>query len=178
MLSALLRFFVRRPATITLAALLLATAGAPAWAQYKWRDSRGQVHASDLPPPPGIPEKDVLQRPAATGRPVAAAAPAALAASGAAPGAVVANRSPLDPELEARRKRAEQDAKANAKAEEDKLAAQRADNCQRARQQLALMDNGQRLVQFNAKGERVVMDDAARANEQAQARQVMASDCR
>ena len=178
MLSALLQPFVRRPAAITLAALLLATAGAPAWSQYTWRDSRGQVHASDLPPPRDIPDKDVLRRPAATARPVAAAAPVASAASDAAPGAVVATRPPLDPELEARRKRAEQDAKANAKAEEDKLAALRADNCQRARQQLAVMDNGQRLVQFNARGERVLMDDAARANEQAQARRVVASDCR
>lgn len=184
MRSALLQHLVHRPATITLAALLLATASAPAWAQYKWKDSRGQVHASDLPPPREIPDKDVLQRPAAPTRPVAAATPAASAvsaasaASGAPPGAVVATRPPLDPELEARRKRAELDAKAKAKADEDKLAAQRADNCQRARQQLALMENGQRLVQFNAKGERVVMDEAARANEQAQARRVVASDCR
>jgi len=176
--SALLQPFDRRLATITLAALLLTTAGAPAWAQYTWRDSRGQVHASDLPPPRDIPDKDVLRRPSATARPVAAAAPAASGASGAALGAVVATRPLLDPELEARRKRAEQETKAKAKAEEDKLAAQRADNCQRARQQLALMDNGQRLVQFNARGERVVMDDSARANEQAQARGVMASDCR
>lgn len=180
MLSALLRSSVRRPATILLTALLLATAGAPAVAQYKWKDSRGQVHVSDRPPPSDIPDKDVLRRPATTARPAAAApaASAASAGSAAAPGAVVATRAPLDPELEARRKRAEQDAKAKAKAEEDTLAAQRADNCQRARQQLALMDNGQRLVQFNARGERVAMDDAARANEQALARRVVAADCR
>lgn len=177
MLSALLRSAVRRPATISLAALLLATAGAPALAQYKWKDSRGQVHVSDLPPPRDIPDKDVLLRPATTARPVTTA-PAASAAAGAASGAVVATRAPLDPELETRRKRAEQDAKAKAKVEEDTLAAQRADNCQRARQQLALIDNGQRLVQFNAKGERVAMDDAARANEQALARRVVAADCR
>ena len=57
-------------------------------------------------------------------------------------------------------------------------AAQRADNCQRARQHLATLETGQRLVQVNAKGERIVLDDAGRASEMAQARQVMAGNCR
>jgi hypothetical protein len=164
------------PASLGLAlALLLATATGPAWAQYKWKDSRGQVHVSDLPPPRDIPEKDVLQRPAAPRTPTAAAAPATavLPASATAPA-----KPATDPELEARRKRAELDASAKAKADADKLTAQRADNCQRARQQLETLNNGQRLVQFNAQGERVVMDDTARSAAAAQARQVVATDCR
>jgi hypothetical protein len=160
----------------------MALAAQPAWAQYKWRDSRGQVHASDLPPPRDIPDKDVLQRPAVVVRTAPATSPSASASASAASapvaGGAAAARAPMDPELEARRKKAELDAKASAKAEEDRQAAQRADNCQRARQQLATLDSGHRLVQFNAKGERTVMDDAARANETAQARRVVASDCR
>ena len=155
--------------------LLLATATSPAWAQYKWKDSRGQVHASDLPPPREIAEKDVLQRPAAARTPIAAPVPAPLASAASA--AALAKPA-VDPELEARRKKAELDAGAKAQADAGKLAAQRADNCQRARQQLGTLDNGQRLVQFNAQGERVVMDDAARASAAAQARQVVATDCR
>jgi hypothetical protein len=162
----------------SLLVLALALATQPAWAQYKWRDSRGQVHVSDLPPPREIPDKDVLQRPAVVARAAPAAAPTASVTSAPVASGVAANRAPLDPELEARRKKAELDAKASAKAEEDRQAAQRADNCQRARQQLATLDSGQRLVQFNAKGERTVMDDAARANETAQARRVVATDCR
>jgi hypothetical protein len=157
-------------------ALLLVTATGLAWVQYKWKDSRGQVHVSDLPPPRDIPEKDVLQRPAAPRTPTAAAAApatAALPASATAPA-----KPATDPELEARRKRAELAASAKAKADADKLAAQRADNCQRARQQLETLNNGQRLVQFNAQGERVVMDDTARNAAAAQARQVVATDCR
>ena len=147
---------------------------APASAQYKWKDSRGQIHVSDLPPPRDIPEKDVLQRPAASARPVApAAAPAASAASAALPA-----RPAVDPELEARRKQAEQEAKAKAQADADKLAAQRADNCRRAREQMAVLDSGQRLVQVNPQGERVVMDDAARASAAEQLRKAMTTDCR
>ncbi len=164
------------PASLGLAlTLLLASVASPAWAQYRWKDSRGQVHASDLPPPREIAEKDVLQRPAAGRNTAVAPAPAAAAS----PASVAAPFRPaVDPELEARRKRAEQDAAAKARADADKLSAQRADNCRRARQQLDTLDNGQRLVQFNAQGERVVMDDTARAATAAQARQVLASDCR
>ena len=49
---------------------------------------------------------------------------------------------------------------------------------QRARQQLATLDSGTRLVRVDGQGERVVLDDAARANEAALARRVIASDCR
>lgn len=162
------------PALLGLAlTLLLATAAGPAWAQYKWTDSRGQMHASDLPPPREIPEKDVLQRPTAARKAAAAPAPLASAASAAA-----LAKPAVDPELEARRKKAALDAGAKARADADQQAAQRADNCQRARQQLGTLDNGQRLVQFNAQGERVVMDDAARARAAAQARQVVTTDCR
>lgn len=164
------------PASLGLALTLLVLAtSSPAWAQYRWKDSRGQVHVSDLPPPRDIPDKDLLQRPAAPRQPTAAPAPAAATApaSGAAP-----TKPAVDPELEARRKRVEQDTAAKAKADAAKLAVQRSDNCRRVREQLATLNNGQRLVQFNAQGERVVMDDVARANAAAQAHQVEATDCR
>lgn len=162
---------------IALALACLLAANTPAWAQYKWKDSRGQVHVSDLPPPRDIPDKDVLQRPNPVQRPLPApVAAAGSAASAPAPG--LAAKPALDPELEARRKKAELETKAKAQAEEERAAAVRAENCQRARQQLATLDNGQRLVQFNAKGERVVMDDNARAAAAAQARQVASTDCR
>ena len=163
----------RRLSAVCLAALLLGAG--PALAQYKWKDSRGQVHASDMPPPRDIPDKDVLQRPS-SGPSRMAAAPATgatLAASAALPG-----KLPVDPELEARRKRAEDEAKALKRADEDRLAAQRSENCQRARQQMATLDNGQRLVRYTDKGERVVLDDAARADEAQVARRAIAQDCR
>jgi hypothetical protein len=151
----------------------------PAVAQYKWKDNRGQVHLSDLPPPRDIPDKDVLQRPS-TALNRAAAMPAARSASvaSAAAAAALPSKLPVDPELEARRKRAEDETKARNRADEDRLATQRAENCQRARQQMAVLDNGQRLVRYNDKGERVVLDDAARADEAQGARRAMAQDCR
>ncbi|MDO9283405.1 MAG: DUF4124 domain-containing protein [Aquabacterium sp.] len=161
-------------AATTLAVVLALCCGAAA-AQYKWKDSRGQLHASDQPPPREIPDKDVLQRPAPRSQ-AAPVPPAAAAAS--APASAAISRPPVDPELQQRRARAEQEAKARAKADEDRLALQRAENCQRARQQLATLDSGTRLVRVNDKGERVALDDATRASEMAQARNVIASECR
>ncbi len=168
---------MRRLLNPTLSAVLLLSllsVSGPAWAQYKWKDSRGQVHVSDLPPPRDIPDKDVLGRPASG--PKAAALPAALPGTTASAAPLV--KTPVDPELEARRKRADEDARQRARADEDRLAAQRAENCQRARQQLAMVDSGQRLLRYNERGEPVVIDEAGRANDAQAARRVMASDCR
>lgn len=162
------------PTRALLLALLLPLCSSPALAQYKWKDSRGQLHASDQPPPRDIPDKNVLQRPAP--RPQSPTAPAAAPAASAP--ASAAARAPVDPELQQRRARVEQEAQARAKADEARAAALRAENCQRARQQLATLESGTRLVRVDAKGERVVLDEATRASEMAQVRGVIAADCR
>lgn len=153
--------------------LLLATM--PAQAQWKWKDSKGQVHASDLPPPRDIPDRDVIQKPdIALRRPGAAtAAPAGESAS-----AVVASKPKVEPELEARRTRSEQEQANRQKAEEDKLAAGRAENCQRARAHLSSLDAGHRLARTNDRGEREILDDKGRADEMQRTRQIISSDCR
>lgn len=155
---------------------MLALAMPAAHAQWKWRDKSGQVNASDRPPPLDIPDKDILARPAPEVRRVfpEAAASAASAASGGA----AAQRAPAgDPQLEARRRAAEQDQASKSKAEEERLKTQRADNCRRARGHLAALEGGQRIARTNDKGEREVLDDRGRADEMRQARTVIASDC-
>lgn len=168
---------VRTSTAALLAGLLCALwlASPAAWAQYKWKDSRGQTHVSDLPPPTDVPDKDVLQRPATRQVPAAAAAAAPYVSASAA---AATNRPPADPELQARQRRTEQETQAKARADEARLAEQRAGNCQRARSQLAMLDSGQRMIRIDAQGERVVVDDATRQVEAQQARQVVSSECR
>jgi len=162
-----------------MAAALLLMALVPAQAQYVWKDSNGQMHASDQPPPRDVADKDVIKRPSAIRRAAPATAPASGAPLAAAPGArPVAASAPVDPELAQRRARAEQEAKAKAQADEQRLAARRAENCQRARAHLATLESGTRLVRVNPQGERIVVDDAVRNREAAEARGVVASDCR
>lgn len=168
-----------------LAALLLCAASVDVQAQWAWRDKNGRVNASDRPPPRDIPDKDIISRPPADaarrGAPPPLVADAASAsASAALPGAATGTpvKGPLDRELEARKRAAEQEQVAKARADEERLAGQRAENCRRARSHLAGLDSGQRIARMNEKGEREVLDDRGRAEEARQARAVIASDCR
>ena len=167
----------RRLAVLSLVALASLILSSPAEAQWKWRDSRGQIHISDVPPPRDVPDKDVLQRPDLTAR-KAPAGPSAAAppASGAA--AAAAARAPVDPELEERKRKAEQDQAARQKAEEKKQQAARSENCQRAREQLATLDSGIRVMRTKPDGEREYLSDEQRASEAQRARTIIASDCR
>lgn len=167
-----------RPPAITLCIAAFAAALTPAWGQYVWRDKSGRTNYSDLPPPPDVPDKNIVRRPAA-GVPVRQPVPA-VAAAAAASAAASAASGPrgVDAEIESRRARAEQEKAARAKADEERAAAQRAENCQRARQQLAMLDSGQRVARVDGSGARVVLDDDARAAEAVAVRRVIDSDCR
>ena len=147
----------------------------PAAAQWKWRDKNGAVQYSDMPPPPGVPAQDVLQRSSAGRQGVIAAVdPGAVAASAPKGGA--------GPELEARRRKAEQETTDKAKAEErvqaERMAAGKAENCARAKSHMKSLEDGLRIVRTNASGEHEALDDRGRAEEKARAREIISSDCR
>jgi hypothetical protein len=165
---------MHRWTALTCAAVLGALLAVPAHAQWKWRDKNGQTQYSDLPPPAGIAESDILQRPSAAQRTAPAAA---VAASGAASGPSLAPKG-SDPELEAKRRKSEQEAAAKKKAEDEKIAIAKADNCLRAKAQVRTLDSGARIARTNDKGEREFMDDAARAAEAKRAQDIIASDCK
>ena len=146
----------------------------PAAAQWKWKDSRGQVVISDTPPPRDIPERDVLQKPSL----VVQRSAASLAPAASAPAAETVAKAKVDPELEARRKKTEAEQNERTKAEDQKVAAQRADNCKRARAYVETLDSGIRLTRRNSNGEQEYLDDQQRAAEMQRARQGVSSDCR
>ena len=158
------------------AAALLALWALPAEAQWKWLDSTGHVQYSDLPPPASTPDKDILARPAQRKAQNGAFAASAASTSAAASSPLSARTT--DPDLEAKRKKAESDQAAKQKAEDDKVAAAKADNCTRARNQIKTLESGVRLARTNDKGEREIMDDAARDAEMKRSRDAMSADCK
>jgi hypothetical protein len=163
-----------------LAALAL-LAPPDAEAQWVWRDAEGRVTASDRPPPASVPERDIINRPGqpAPARRVVTAVPAAEPANATAATSAPAPRdAALEREVEARRRAAYPPPAARDRAESERLAAQRAENCSRARGHLAALDSGQRMARTNERGEREVLDDRGRAEEARRARAVIASDCR
>lgn len=172
---------MRRWTVVVLTALLGSVLALPAAAQWKWRDRSGHTQYSDLPPPVGTADQDILIRPSPSPN-ARGAVPAATAPASTASGAPLLVPKSGDPELEAKRKKAEQKTEQEAadkkKTDDAKVAAARAENCGRAQAQLRSLDSGMRLATTDAKGERVIMDDTARAAEAKRTQAVIASDCK
>lgn len=148
-----------------------------ALAQWQWVDSAGRKVFSDTPPPAGVPDKSILKRPGPSlVAPVAAesSAPAATASTATAAAPKLSGR---DEQLEARKKQAEAEEQAKKKAEDEKVAKARQDNCERAKRNKTTMDSGIRIATTNAKGEREIMDDKARAAENQRLNAIIQSDC-
>jgi hypothetical protein len=171
-----------RPRRIgALAPLVLAAAAAlitlplAAQTQWKWRDANGRIQYSDRPPPLSVPDQAILSRPSGSSTGAAPAPAAATASAASAPGA---SASAIDPALAEKRRQAEAAEAAKRKADEERLARQRQDNCQRARDYLRTLESGIRISRSNAQGEREYLDDAQRQREAARAREVIGSDCR
>ncbi|HEX2547866.1 MAG TPA: DUF4124 domain-containing protein [Ramlibacter sp.] len=144
-------------------------------AQWQWIDKDGRKVFSDQAPPPDVAPNKILKRP---GERVAAPAPTAQAAAPASAAKLpVAKPSGKDPALEKKRLEAEEAEAKKRKADEEKLAADRAENCTRARTAKATIDSGQRMARINAKGEREFMDDKERSEEARRLDAVMARDC-
>ena len=163
-------------------AVAVSVLSVPAAAQYKWRDKAGVVQYSDMPPPVGTADKDVLQQPATALKKNAAASLAATSTAVAtAASGVTVSAAPIkggEPELEAKLRKAEQDKAAKGKAEDDKQAAARAENCTRAKAYQRTLDEGVRITRTDAKGEREFLDDKARAEEARRTKNVISSDCK
>lgn len=165
---------------------LVCTVPTVAIAQWQWIDGAGKKVFSDQSPPPDIPEKNIVRRPMGANPRVsfsqgtAAASEAAVPGAAAAPALAASGARPsgVDKELEEKTKKAEEAEKAKRAAELQKAAQAKAENCNRARQSKATFDSGIRVARLNAQGEREIIDDKARAEEQQRLQSVIASDCK
>jgi len=168
-----------RPLGLALSVFLaLLFAAAPAHAQWKWRDASGKLQFSDLPPPQGTPEKDILQRPAKQAQNVLVVPYGQTASAPAPANKAVSAPDKAELERQAKQKQQDKEAEAKKKAEDAKLAEQRRENCQRAQENLKLLQDGVRLTRSNERGETVVLDERQRAEEIQRSRTVAASECR
>ena len=139
-------------------AIALALAFIPlAWGQlYKWVDKEGKVHYSDTPPS----TQDAKQLNVPTGGGTAPAPPAA------------------QKDKEAEKGRLD-NKDAAAKADDDaKRAAYNADRCNRARGYLKTLTDGGRIVTYDAKGERQILDDTQIEAEKVRAQKAADESCK
>ena len=166
--------------------LLLAVASASfavnAFAQWQWLEKDGRKVFSDRSPPAEIPDKDILKRPPGATRTALATDTSANTAGAPASAPIAKASAPKlsgkDAELEAKKKKAEDDEAAKRKAEDEKLAKAKAENCERAKSGMATLQSGVRMASTNAKGEREIYDDAKRQSETKRTQEIIDSSCK
>ncbi|WP_396270901.1 DUF4124 domain-containing protein [Ideonella sp.] len=165
---------IYRAAGLGLMALTL-TVAVQAQNIWKWRDADGRVQVSDRPPAASVPESAIIQRPANAG------AQRALPGPAAAPAAAASGAQRGETELDAKKRKLAADKIASdqvaQQAAKEKQAAQKADTCRRARNDLAAVDSGMRIARANEKGEREFLDDNGRAAETQRLRQLVVDNC-
>jgi hypothetical protein len=159
-----------------------------AYAQWGWTDKDGRRIFSDQGPPSEVPDKSIFKRPAGAKAPATAVAKAGIpeaaasAPAGSASAAKASASAPKptgkDAELEKKKKEAETAEAAKKKAAADKFAAERAENCDRAKKAKGTFSSGIRIATTNAKGEREIMSDTDRAAESKRIDGLIASECK
>ncbi len=128
-------------------------------ALYKWTDASGKVHYTDQPPTTQaitLPGTSSSQNQTTT-----------------------QTIQSLDAQEQAYQKRVKEAAEARAKADKEAETARlRQQNCDKARSNLSTLQNRSRVYTTNAAGQRVYMDDAARANAEASSQKAISENCR
>ena len=171
----------------TLPRLLVGAAcliGAGVVAQWQWMDKDGRKVYSDRAPPADVLEKNILKRPGGVAKAAISAVPASGDSAVATPvpnpqsAASVPKLSGVDKELTERKKQAADAEAAKRRAEEERVTKAKIENCALGKQAKATLDSGVRIARTNDKGEREVLDDAARAAEAKRVQNIMDASCK
>lgn len=171
-------------------------------AQWLWLDKDGRKVYSDRAPPADILDKNIVKRPASASKAANSPAPrlsadgsadattettqgspdgapqAAAPASAQIKAASAPKLSQLDKELLEKKKQAADAEAAKRRAEEDRVTRAKTENCALGKQAKANLDSGLRVARTNAKGEREILDDAARLAETQRVQSVIDTSCR
>ena len=135
---------------------------------YQWKDSSGRTVISDTPPP---------GQAAKSARAIGEAQPSVFKEVKPDEKAAEGPKSTAEKDLEFKKRQQENSEKAEKEAKEQKAAAQKRENCERARRNLAALEADQPFAAVNEKGETKLMDKSQREQEIARARQFMAESC-
>ena len=129
---------------------------------YQYKDSRGRTVISDTPPPAS-----------AQGARTIGGNPAEAAATKPAE----APKTTAEKDMEFRKRQQEAREKADKDAKQQAAAAQKRENCERARMQASALESGRRMLVPDGKGGETLMDDDTRAGEIERAQRTIAEAC-
>ncbi len=129
---------------------------------HKWVDAEGKVHYSDTVPPE-VSKTEAVSNVSGKGQ---AQAPVQYSTKGYA-----------EREAELRKSRQERAESAEKKAQKDADTETRKRNCLAAQQNLRSLEEGARIFNYDANGERVYLDDAGREQRMAEVRKNISANC-
>ncbi len=135
---------------------------------FEWKDASGKTHFSDKPPV-GVEAKPI-------GIKTTAPKPSGPPAGGGGQNATAPKTWAEKNDDFAKRKLEDQENTAKAKEEADRKQQQK-EACESSKRQLELLKSGLRVQRLDEKGERIVLDDAAREEEMARIRENMKRVC-
>ncbi len=173
-----------------LLSLLLATITlTPAFAQYQWRDGKGRMVFSDMPPPHSINKKNVIKgyEPPPVSEDVTTSANKINAENrqieqAAQPAPITQETPSSESRLAERLAEFDKRREARLKAEKDgkdarKQASRQKDLCRNLQNDNRALQSGRRLALVNAEGEREIIDDKARKVRLKENRELMSKHC-
>lgn|SRR5574340_58837 len=137
----------------------------------KWVDADGKVHYSDQPPPANVTAKTLRTTSSDTAAP-ASAGGAAAASAPAAPKTIAEREAELKKAQQAKKEAADKAAKEQARIEGEKT------NCESAQQSLRALQDGVRVLEVDAKGERSYLGDEQRRQRIEKAQQNIKTFCK
>jgi hypothetical protein len=152
------------------AAMLGVALAAPVLAQWAWKDDAGRTVYSDQPPPATVKKDQILRQPPG-------GAISAPSAGGTRPATPAAPRTVAEQEQEFRKRQQERAEAEKKQAEQQAMNARKAQECERARGYVRLLEDGMRIARTDAQGNREYLDDTQRAAEMARAREVISANC-
>ena len=135
---------------------------------YQWKDGSGRTVISDTAPP------------RTTKSPRAVGTAQTYAEEGEKPAEKLAEtpKTNAEKDLEFKKRQQEAKEKADKDAKEQTALAEKRENCERARRNLAALESNQPMATLNDKGERQLMDTSQRDQEMERARRFMAETCK
>ncbi len=165
-----------RPLLSAIAVLIAIHLPSTVMAQYVWLDEKGSKQYSDIPPPPSVPASRILKQPNGA-RPLPPAPQESSGSQDTSSPSPKVELSIAEKNAEFRKRKSEQAEKEKKAEEEAKRAADKAKNCERARDYHRALESGQRIAHTDKNGERTFLSDEQRAQELRDARRIL-EDCK
>ncbi|RJG06180.1 DUF4124 domain-containing protein [Noviherbaspirillum cavernae] len=145
--------------------------------QYVWLNEKGVKQYSDMPPPASVPESRILKVP---GKTLGSSKPNPAPDADRSVDAATATKAPLttaEKNADFQKRRSEQEQKEKKAAEDEKVAAAKARNCENARDYQRSLESGVRITKSDKNGERTFLSDEQRTRELQDSRRIL-EDCK